>query len=111
MNPRITLRGARVLDPASGIDRIDDLHLAQGRVLALGAAPDGFEAELNIDLSGRWLMPGLIDLAARMREPGFEYRASLESELRAAMAGGITSVCCPPDTDPPLDEPGLVEML
>ena len=56
-------------------------------------------------------MPGLIDLAARLREPGYEYRATLESEMNAAVAGGITSLACPPDTDPPLDEPGLVEML
>ena len=56
-------------------------------------------------------MPGLVDLAARLREPGFEYRATLESEMEAAMAGGVTSLAIPPDTDPVLDEPGLVEML
>ncbi|MBP6802044.1 MAG: dihydroorotase, partial [Zoogloea sp.] len=55
--------------------------------------------------------PGLIDLAARLREPGFEYKATLESEMDAAMAGGVTSLAIPPDTDPVLDEPGLVEML
>jgi dihydroorotase len=55
--------------------------------------------------------PGLIDISARLREPGFEYKATLESELQAAVAGGVTSLACPPDTDPPLDEPGLVEML
>ena len=49
--------------------------------------------------------------AARLREPGFEYKATLESEMQAAVAGGVTSLACPPDTDPPLDEPGLVEML
>jgi len=52
-----------------------------------------------------------VDLSARLREPGFEYKATLESELLAAVAGGVTSLACPPDTDPPLDEPGLVEML
>ena len=55
--------------------------------------------------------PGLVDLSARLREPGFEYKATLESEMQAAVAGGVTSLVCPPDTDPPLDEPGLVEML
>ena len=55
--------------------------------------------------------PGLVDLAARLREPGLEYKATLESEMAAAVAGGVTSLACPPDTDPPLDEPGLVEML
>lgn len=111
MQPRITLRGARLLDPASGLDRIEQLHLADGRIAAAGPPPAGFEADVVHDLDGLWVMPGLIDLAARMREPGLEYRATLESELAAAVAGGVTSLCCPPDTDPPLDEPGLVEML
>jgi len=55
--------------------------------------------------------PGFVDLAARLREPGLEHKATLESELAAAAAGGVTSLACPPDTDPPLDEPGLVQML
>ena len=57
------------------------------------------------------MAPGLVDLSARLREPGYEYKATLESEMHAAVAGGVTSLACPPDTDPPLDEPGLVEML
>jgi len=64
-----------------------------------------------LDAAGCIVCPGLVDLAARLREPGFEYKATLESELAAAAAGGVTSLSCPPDTDPPLDEPGLVEML
>jgi dihydroorotase len=64
-----------------------------------------------IEAGGLVLCPGLVDLAARLREPGFEYKATLESEMRAAVAGGVTTLACPPDTDPPLDEPGLVEML
>ena len=56
-------------------------------------------------------MPGLVDLAARLREPGYEHEGMLESEMAAAVAGGVTSLVCPPDTDPVLDEPGLVEML
>jgi dihydroorotase len=64
-----------------------------------------------IDASGLIVAPGLIDLCARLREPGLEYKATLESEMAAAIAGGVTSLACPPDTDPPLDEPGLVEML
>ncbi|MDP3036230.1 MAG: dihydroorotase, partial [Rhodocyclaceae bacterium] len=72
---------------------------------------DGFTAEGVIDASGCIVCPGLIDLSARLREPGFEYKATLESEMAAAAAGGVTRLVCPPDTDPPLDEPGLVEML
>ena len=108
---RLHLANARLLDPASGFDGVTDLWMAAGRVAAIGAAPPGFAADRSVDLKGLAVLPGLVDLAARLREPGFEYRATLESELRAAMAGGVTSLVLPPDTDPPLDEPGLVEML
>ena len=107
----ITIAGARIIDPASGLDRVDDLHLAQGRILAIGEAPRGFAAERRLEAAGLIACPGLIDLSARLREPGFEYKATLESEMQAALAGGVTSLLCPPDTDPVLDEPGLVEML
>ena len=79
--------------------------------LGVGTAPAGFEPEPRIDASGCIVAPGLVDLAARLREPGYEYKATLESEMPAAVAGGVTSLVCPPDTDPVLDEPGLVEML
>ena len=78
---------------------------------AIGAAPDGWHANRTIDARGLVVAPGLVDICARLREPGFEYKATLESEMQAAIAGGVTSLACPPDTDPPLDEPGLVEML
>jgi dihydroorotase len=107
----ITIAGARLIDPASGLDRVDSLHLAQGRIVAIGDAPQGFVAERRIEAAGLVACPGLIDLSARLREPGYEYKATLESEMQAALAGGVTSLLCPPDTDPVLDEPGLVEML
>ena len=106
-----TIAGARLVDPFTGIDRTGDLHVADGRILAVGAAPAGFRPGQRIDAAGMILAPGLVDLAARLREPGFEYKATLESEMQAAVAGGITSLVCPPDTDPILDEPGLIEML
>ena len=86
-----------------------DLHVADGRIIAVGAAPHGFRPARTIDGTGLAVSPGLVDLSARLREPGFEYKASLESEMQAAVAGGVTALACPPDTDPPLDEPGLVE--
>ena len=107
----IKISNGRVVDPAHGVDAVQDLYIADGRIVALGGAPDGFEAQRVIDAAGLVVCPGLIDLAARLREPGFEYRATLESEMDAAMAGGVTSLAIPPDTDPALDEPGLVEML
>ena len=108
---KIRILNGRVIDPAHQVDQVEDVFIADGKIAALGAAPDGFEAERALDATGLIVAPGLIDLAARLREPGFEYRATLESELDAAMAGGVTSVAIPPDTDPSLDEPGLVEML
>ncbi len=107
----IHIKNGRLIDPKNKIDTQQDLFIAAGRIAAIGMAPAGFAADRVIDASGLVVAPGLIDLAARLREPGYEYRATLESEMEAAVAGGITSLACPPDTDPPLDEPGLVEML
>ncbi|MBI4986867.1 MAG: dihydroorotase [Rhodocyclales bacterium] len=108
---RIQITNGRVVDPANNVDRNTDVFVADGLIAGVGKAPAGFNAEASIDAAGCIVCPGLVDLAARLREPGFEYRATLESEMAAAAAGGITSLACPPDTDPPLDEPGLVEML
>lgn len=108
---KIHIQNGHLIDPANGIDRATDLFIADGRIVAIDQAPAGFEANGLINASGCIVCPGLVDLAARLREPGYEYRATLESEMAAAVAGGITSLACPPDTDPPLDEPGLVEML
>jgi dihydroorotase len=108
---KIEIRNGHVIDPANGIDKPTNVYVADGRIVALGKAPQGFAAEGSIDAGGCVVCPGLVDLSARLREPGFEYRATLESEMAAAAAGGVTSLACPPDTDPPLDEPGLVEML
>ena len=111
---KILIRGGRVIDPASGRDEVADLAIAADRIVAIGAAAGfvaDFAADRVIDATGLVVAPGLVDLAARLREPGQEHEGMLESELAAAAAGGVTSLVCPPDTDPVLDEPGLVEML
>jgi dihydroorotase len=108
---KIHISSGRLVDPANNVDAVCDLYIAAGKVVATGAAPEGFHANRTIDATGLVVCPGLIDLSARLREPGYEYRGTLEREMEAAVAGGITSMVCPPDTDPPLDEPGLVEML
>ena len=108
---KLQIKNGRVIDPASNLDKQTDLYVAAGKIAAIGDAPKGFESAAIIDAAGCVVSPGLVDLAARLREPGFEYKATLESEMAAAAAGGVTSLACPPDTDPPLDEPGLVEML
>jgi dihydroorotase len=108
---KVHIRGGRLIDPARGVDAPRDLYIAAGKVVGVGERPPGFQANRTIEAAGLVVCPGLIDLAARLREPGFEYRATLASEVEAAIVGGVTSLACPPDTDPPLDEPGLVEML
>jgi dihydroorotase len=108
---KLHIKNGRLIDPANGIDATQDLFIADGKVAAVGTAPAGFEADSTIDATGLVVAPGLVDLSARLREPGCEYKATLESEMQAAMQGGVTTLVCPPDTDPVLDEPGLVEML
>jgi dihydroorotase len=102
---------ARLIDPASGRDAAGDILIDKGRIAALDAEARAARAERSLDAGGLVVAPGVIDLAARLREPGEEYKATLESEMEAAVAGGVTSLACPPDTDPPLDEPGLIDML
>ena len=108
---KIHIKNGRLIDPNNKIDAQQDVFIADKHIVAIGKAPQGFAPEQVIDASGLIVIPGLVDVAARLREPGYEYKATLESEMEAAMAGGVTSLSCPPDTDPPLDEPGLVEML
>ncbi len=106
---KLAIRGGRLVDPASGHDATADLFITDGRITGIGGAPEGFRAEREIDARGLVVAPGLVDLCARMREPGAE--GALKREMRAALAGGVTGIVCPPDTEPPLDEPGLVRML
>ncbi len=108
---KLSILNGRVIDPTSGFDRIEDLFLSDGMVSGVASAPDGFVSERVIDASDKIVCPGLVDIAVRLGESGEEYRATLERELRAAVAGGITSLGCPPDTTPVLDQPGLVTML
>jgi dihydroorotase len=108
---KILIKNGRVIDPASNFDEICDIALAAGRVLAIRNIPSGFSPSKVIDARGCIVAPGLVDLAVRLREPGHEHEGMLESEMAAAVAGGVTSLVCLPDTEPVLDEPGLVEML
>jgi len=103
---KLHIKNGRVVDPASAKDGVGDLFISDGKI-----SSESGKADRVIDAKGLVVAPGLIDVCARLREPGFEYKARLESEMEAAVAGGVTSLACPPDTDPPLDEPVLVDML
>lgn len=108
---KIHIKNGHLIDPANGIDAQQDVFIAAGKIAGIGTAPEGFVASKVIDATGLVVAPGLVDLSARLREPGYEHKATLESEMQAAVQGGVTSLVCPPDTEPVLDEPGLVEML
>lgn len=108
---KISIRGGHLIDPANEIDEVTDLHIAAGKVAAIGDAPSGFEAGENIDASGKIVCPGLVDLRACLREPGQEYKATIASETRAAASAGITTVVCPPDTDPVTDTPAVLDRI
>ncbi len=108
---KILIKNGHLIDPASGLDRQGDVAIAAGRIVSLGGVIADFSPDRTIDAQGLIVAPGLVDLAVRLREPGHEHEGMLESEMAAAVAGGVTSLVCPPDTEPVLDEPGLVEML
>ena len=108
---RIAIRGGRLLDPAHQIDALLDLFIADDHIVGIGQTPDGFAADREIAADRRIVCPGLIDLCARLREPGHEHKATIASESKAAAAAGITTLVCPPDTDPVIDEPAVVELI
>lgn len=108
---RILIRQGRLIDPESGLDEVGDLAVADGRIVQLGGTVDDFTPDQTIDATGQWVMPGLIDLSARLREPGLTRKADIASESRAAAAAGITTLVMPPDTTPVMDSPAVVEQV
>ena len=109
--PKISIRNGRLVDPANGIDAESDLHIADGHIVSAGPAPTGFRADRTLDAGGLIVCPGLVDLCARLREPGYEHKATIASETAAAAAAGITTLCCPPDTQPVIDTPAVAQLV
>ncbi len=108
----LAIKGGHLIDPANRINGKRDIYInSDGFVAGIGRAPSGFKARRTIDATGQIVCPGLVDLRARLREPGLEHKATLESELKAAVAGGITTLCCPPDTRPVIDTPAMAQMI
>lgn len=108
---RIQIRGGHVIDPANSIDRVCDVWIADGVVVAVGEAPAAFTADRVFEARGKVVCPGLVDLRARPREPGHEHKGTIASECAAAVAGGVTTLCCPPDSDPVNDTPAVTDLI
>ena len=107
----MVIKNGHVIDPAHNIDGNHNLYINDGFIAGLDDLPGDFETDREIDATGLIVCPGLIDLRARLREPGQEYKATLDSELSAAVAGGITTLCKPPDTNPTIDTPAMAQMI
>jgi len=107
----ILIKNARVIDPKNKLDEKTDVYIANKKIAGIGSVPDNFNAQQTIEAENLWLIPGIVDLCARLREPGLEQKADIETETRAAASAGITTLCMPPDTDPVIDEPAVVELI
>lgn len=108
---RLLVANGLILDPVTQSVKTSNIYVADGIIIAIDHEPDGFEPDQTIDASRQIISAGLVDLCARLREPGLELKADIDSETRAAASGGITTLCCPPDTDPVIDEPAVVELI
>ncbi len=108
---RISIENGKLFDPSNKLDAKQDLYIADGKIVGIKKKPDGFKSDLQINAKDRIVLPGLVDLCARLREPGFEHKATFQTELLAANSSGITSICCPPDTDPVIDTAAVVELI
>ncbi len=106
----ILIKGGRVVDPKNNIDKIQDVLVKDGRIAKVAADIDE-KADRVIDAGGKAVAPGLIDLHVHFREPGYEYKEDIETGSRAAARGGVTTVVCMPNTDPPIDNPALVKYV
>ena len=108
---RISIINGRVINPKNRFDSLADIAIENNKIISVGKIPESFQADQVIDARDQWVIPGLVDLSARLREPGFEYKATIATETAAAASAGITTLCCPPDTLPVIDNPSVLEMI
>jgi dihydroorotase len=109
---RLVIKNGRIIDPSQNLDQVTHLYVSRGRIAGIGETPpEGFSADQEVDATGKWVLPGLVDLQARLGEPGSQYVGDIASETQAAVAGGITSICFPPDTSPVNDSQAVTELI
>lgn len=108
---RTVIKNGRIIDPLNLLDQVGDVYIHDDVIAGINKAPANFHPDRSIDAGGRLVLPGIVDLSARLREPGAEYKATIASETRAAVRAGVTSLCCPPDTSPVIDTSAVVELI
>jgi dihydroorotase len=108
---RLLLRGGKIIDPSQGLETTGDLLIENGKIAGIGNLDVSCKADQVEDVSGKIVLPGLIDMHTHLREPGFEYKEDIESGSRAAVAGGFTTVATMPNTNPVTDNRSIVEFI
>jgi len=108
---KTVFRNGRILDPSQGLDQIGDVVVENAQIVACGEPENGVQGDMEYDCSGLWIAPGLVDMHVHLREPGEEHRETIRTGTMAAAAGGFTSICCMPNTSPPLDSSALVDYI
>lgn len=104
----ILIQNGRIIDPANGIDQIGDIQISEGKILS---TTNDFQPDKTIDASNLIVCPGLVDMRARLREPGQTHKGTIDSETHAAASAGVTTLCIPPDTLPIIDTPAVIELI
>ncbi|MCF7981987.1 MAG: dihydroorotase [Pseudomonadales bacterium] len=107
----LLIKGGHLIDPANQLDTISDIYIADGKVVAIGDSAQSFSADSQLDASGLIVCPGFVDLFACLPEPGFEHKGTIATETLAAAAGGVTTLCCPPNTSPVIDSPSVATLI
>ena len=109
----LVIKGPRIIDPGQGLDQTGDILVSDGKIMAVGVlSADSVPADCRtLDAAGLVASPGFIDLHCHLRDPGFEYKETITAGARAAACGGFTSLCCMPNTSPPIDNAAVVDFL
>jgi len=106
------IKNGRIIDPANGIDKVADIAIQRSKIVGIGSKiPASFKADETIDASGLWVLPGIVDLSAYLREPGQENKTRIPYETYAAVSAGITTICCMPEKNSPIDSGATVKLI